>query len=80
MEEKLFSLLTDVLREDYPGSIVTHYTTVATVITEDGTELVVTLDRPDQAIWQSMGMLDFVREMRRAIIANQVCEHDEDPD
>lgn len=78
MEEKLFSMLTEVIQEDYPGSLVTHFTTVVTVVTDDGTEMVVTLDRPDQAIWQSMGMLDFVREMRRAIIACQVSDHDEE--
>lgn len=78
MEEELYSKLTEVLRSDYPGSIVTHFTAVVTVVDSEGAELIITLDRPEQAMWQSMGMLDFVREMRRALIANQVREPDGD--
>jgi hypothetical protein len=78
MEEDLYSKLSEVIRKDYPDSIVTHFTAVVTVVDAEGTELVITLDRPEQPLWQSMGMLDFVREMRRAIIANQVCEPNED--
>lgn len=77
MEEELYSQLTDVIRKDYPGSIVTHFTAVTTIVDEQGTEIIITLDRPDQALWQSMGMLDFVREMRRAIISQRISEQDE---
>lgn len=74
MEDELYTQLIEVIRKEYPGSIVTHWTTVATVVQEDGTELILTLDRPEQALWQSMGLIDMVREMRRALISNQVCE------
>jgi hypothetical protein len=46
-------------------------------VDDEGTEIILTLDRPEQALWQSMGMLDFVREMRRALIAARVSEQDE---
>jgi hypothetical protein len=77
MEEELYSSLAEVVRKDYPGSIITHFTAVVTVVDDEGTEMILTLDRPDQALWQSMGMLDFVREMRRALIAARVNEQDE---
>lgn len=80
MEEELYTELSNVVRKEYADSLVTHFTAVVTVVQADGTEIILTLDRPDQALWQSMGMLDFVREMRRALIANQVCEHDGDDD
>lgn len=77
MEEDLYSSLTETIQKDYPGSIVTHFTAVVTIVDDEGTEIILTLDRPDQALWQSMGMLDFVREMRRAIISQRVSEQDE---
>lgn len=77
MEEELYSSMAEVIRKDYPGSIITHFTAVATIVDDEGTEIILTLDRPGQALWQSMGMLDFVREMRRALIAARVSEQEE---
>lgn len=79
MEESLYQKIVEVIQTDYPGSLVTHWSAVVTLVTDEGTELILTLDRPEQALWQSMGMLDFVREMRRAIISRQVTDQpDED--
>ncbi len=78
LEEELYPAITAVIQKDYPGSLVTHFTTIITVVSDDGTEMILTLDRPDQPLWQSMGMMDFVREMRRAMIQSQVHEQDDD--
>lgn len=76
LEDELYTQLIELVRKEYAGSIVTHWTAVITVVQEDGTELILTLDRPEQALWQSMGLIDMVREMRRALISNQVCGED----
>lgn len=78
MEEQLHAALSEIIRTEYPDSLVTHFTAVATLVTAEGGELVVTLDRPEQPMWQSMGMIDFLREMRRAMIANSVADQPED--
>jgi hypothetical protein len=79
MEEELYASLAEVVRKDYPGSIVTHFTAVVTVVDDEGTEMILTLDRPEQALWQSMGLLKFVEELRSALIKDRVTQ-DEDED
>jgi hypothetical protein len=77
MESSLYEKIAEVVQEDYPGSLVTHWSAVVTIVTDEGTEVILTLDRPEQPLWQSMGLLDFVREMRRGVITSQISEHDE---
>lgn len=72
LEEHLDAAVIRSIQEQNPGSIVTYWTTIVTIVSADGTEMLLTLDRPGQEMWQSMGLLDMTREMRRALIARQV--------
>lgn len=68
MEESLHSQIGDVIQKQYPGAFVTHWSASVAVVTPQGTEMVVILDRPGQAIWQSMGLTSFTAEMRQSAI------------
>lgn len=80
MEEGLLPAVTEVIQKEYPGSIVTHWSAAIAVVTPDGAEMVVMLDRPGQSIWQSLGLERFVSEMRKAAIhgSHHVSEDDDD--
>lgn len=77
MEEELFPAITEVVKKEYPGSIVTHWSASVAVVTEDGTELVVMLDRPGQSVWQSIGLSEFTAKMRDEAIRQAHLEGDE---
>jgi hypothetical protein len=68
MEEGLLPAITEVIQSEYPGSIVTHWSAAIAVVTPDGTEMVVMLDRPGQSLWQSIGLSEFSSKMRDAAI------------
>lgn len=68
LEEALHPQIGDILQKKYPGALVTHWTASVAVVTPAGTEMVVILDRPGQAIWQSLGLEAFVKEMRQAAV------------
>lgn len=82
LEETLHPLIGDVIQKKYPGALVTHWTASVAVVTPTGTEMVVILDRPGQAIWASMGLEKFVSEMRKGAIFEGADPdfHDDDED
>lgn len=81
LEESLHPQIGEILQKKYPGALVTHWTAAIAVVTPSGTEMVVILDRPGQAIWQSFGLEKFVSEMRKsAVYASEVDDFGDDED
>lgn len=68
MEENLHSHVTETVQGAYPGALVTHWSAAVAIVTPAGHEMIVMLDRPGQAIWQSMGLEKFCSEMRQAAV------------
>lgn len=58
--------------------LVTHWTTVMTVMQTDGTELMLTLDRPGQSVWQSAGLIEVSRDLRKSLVQQSGLDHDHD--
>lgn len=78
MEENLHPEITEVIQGTYPGALVTHWSAAVAIVTPAGNEMIVILDRPGQAIWQSLGLETFVSEMRKGAMYSSTPGDDDD--
>lgn len=78
MEESLHPKITETIQVTYPGALVTHWSASVAIVTPEGNEMIVILDRPGQAIWQSMGLEKFSAEMRQAAVYSSAPDDEEE--
>lgn len=77
LEGALDQSMIAAVQGEQEGMLVTHWTAVLTVMDSDGTELMLTLDRPGQSIWQSAGLIEVSRDLRKGLVQQSGVDHDE---
>lgn len=71
LEGALDQSMISAVQGEQEDMLLTHWTAVLTVMTPDGTELMLTLDRPGQSLWQSAGLIEVSRDLRKSLVQQQ---------
>ncbi|MGQ0575988.1 MAG: hypothetical protein ACT4RN_17535 [Pseudonocardia sp.] len=71
--DRVHSAIARELHRHHDGDALVRYVAVAEVITVDGERALHSLSSPDMMVWESLGLLDYARELDRvAIVAREI--------